>query len=57
MLYSRRVDVEQIELLEKIREKKMKLDELVKDRSTLTEDIIVRTSEELDDLINEYYGG
>ena len=35
----------------------MKLDELVKDRSTLTEDIIVRTSEELDDLINEYYGG
>jgi len=49
--------VEQIELLEKIREKKMKLDELVKDRSTLTEDIIVRTSEELDDLINEYYGG
>ncbi len=49
--------MEQIELLEKIREKKMKLDELVKDRSTLTEDIIVRTSEELDDLINEYYGG
>jgi len=54
-VYLRGVRMKQKLLWEEIQEKKLKLNQLIKDRSSLTTDIIIETSEELDELIKEYY--